>query len=62
MAKLLPNCDHMFHEQCINMWLHSNFTCPVCRTWAELKAGEGEINQAGVADVSAPPMEAVLVA
>ncbi|KAJ8638865.1 hypothetical protein MRB53_015559 [Persea americana] len=61
MAKLLPNCDHMFHEQCINMWLHTSFTCPACRTGAELKAGEGEGNQPGVADVLAPPMEALLV-
>lgn len=57
MARLLPNCNHMFHEQCIDMWLHSNSTCPICRTGAEPKAGEGE-GVAG-ADPSAPPMEAM---
>lgn len=57
MARLLPNCNHMFHEQCIDMWLHSNSTCPICRTGAEPKAGEGE-GVAGV-DPSAPPMEAM---
>lgn len=28
---LLPKCDHVFHPQCISMWLASHTTCPVCR-------------------------------
>lgn len=35
MVKLLPNCKHTFHVECIDMWLNSNTTCPICRTLAE---------------------------
>ncbi|KAH9309757.1 hypothetical protein KI387_037668, partial [Taxus chinensis] len=30
--RALPNCNHRFHTECINMWLHSHITCPLCRT------------------------------
>ncbi|KAL3818645.1 hypothetical protein ACJIZ3_004550 [Penstemon smallii] len=30
--KLLPNCSHAFHIQCIETWLLSNSTCPLCRS------------------------------
>lgn len=29
--RLLPKCDHVFHLECIDMWLASHTTCPVCR-------------------------------
>ncbi|KAF2305207.1 hypothetical protein GH714_003071 [Hevea brasiliensis] len=35
MVRILPNCKHMFHVECIDMWLGSNTTCPICRTVAE---------------------------
>ncbi|XP_015579224.2 E3 ubiquitin-protein ligase ATL4 [Ricinus communis] len=30
--RLLPLCCHAFHIHCIDTWLHSNQTCPLCRS------------------------------
>jgi hypothetical protein len=39
MNKFHPNhvctqlsCEHFYHQQCINTWLESKNTCPMCRT------------------------------
>uniref|UniRef100_A0A7N1A385 RING-type E3 ubiquitin transferase n=1 Tax=Kalanchoe fedtschenkoi TaxID=63787 RepID=A0A7N1A385_KALFE len=32
----LPNCRHAFHIQCIDTWLKSHTSCPLCRSKIEL--------------------------
>jgi len=29
--KKLPNCEHCFHATCIDQWLSTRATCPICR-------------------------------
>ncbi|KAH9776103.1 RING-type domain-containing protein [Citrus sinensis] len=31
-CRLLPNCRHSFHAQCIDSWLLKTPICPICRT------------------------------
>ncbi|KAJ7956258.1 RING-H2 finger protein [Quillaja saponaria] len=33
-CRLLPNCNHIFHVQCIDTWLLRTPICPFCRTYA----------------------------
>ncbi|XP_004142830.1 RING-H2 finger protein ATL52 [Cucumis sativus] len=30
--KTLPECKHSYHMPCIDMWLYSHSSCPMCRT------------------------------
>ncbi|TVU33270.1 hypothetical protein EJB05_25062, partial [Eragrostis curvula] len=32
MVRSLPECRHLFHVRCIDVWLHLHATCPLCRS------------------------------
>ena len=43
--KILP-CDHKYHIDCLNLWIRSNPTCPICR--ASISNCGNEIRQRNI--------------
>ncbi|KAM3261597.1 hypothetical protein ACQJBY_052336 [Aegilops geniculata] len=39
-ARELPNCGHLFHLECVDAWLRTRTTCPLCRAQAAGLPGE----------------------
>jgi hypothetical protein len=56
MVRLLPACGHLFHVGCIDMWLHSHATCPLCRCQVSPLVLGGKLTTAADAPDDAPPV------
>ncbi|VAI38910.1 unnamed protein product [Triticum turgidum subsp. durum] len=41
-ARELPNCGHLFHLECVDAWLRTRTTCPLCRAQAGLPGENGQ--------------------
>ncbi|CAN6335898.1 unnamed protein product [Urochloa humidicola] len=40
VVRRMPACKHLFHVECIDMWLRSHSTCPICRATVEPAGGQ----------------------
>ncbi|KAF3328552.1 E3 ubiquitin-protein ligase ATL41 [Carex littledalei] len=43
MVRELTRCRHLFHTDCIDMWLYSHITCPLCRSVIGLAEGRRKV-------------------
>ena len=39
LIRLLPNCKHIFHRNCIDQWLEIRGMCPFCKESVRKKKG-----------------------
>ncbi|OEL29809.1 hypothetical protein BAE44_0009170 [Dichanthelium oligosanthes] len=56
MVRQLPACGHLFHVECIDMWLHSHATCPLCRCRVSPRQVGGKLTAAADPPDDAPPV------
>ncbi|KAE8658955.1 putative Flavonol synthase/flavanone 3-hydroxylase [Hibiscus syriacus] len=50
--RMIPTCSHVFHPGCIDAWLSSHSTCPVCRSNLVSNPDETVITCAAVVQVN----------
>ncbi|XP_078177485.1 E3 ubiquitin-protein ligase ATL59-like [Carex rostrata] len=55
-VRLMPNCMHLFHQDCIDKWLQSHATCPICRANVDpLKPADESEETASVTEMQSLP-------
>ncbi|XP_008783976.1 E3 ubiquitin-protein ligase ATL41 [Phoenix dactylifera] len=54
MVRLLPNCRHVFHVDCVDVWFRSHSTCPHCHSSVEAQEMVRKV-EFGEASAPLPP-------
>ncbi|KAF5772569.1 putative transcription factor C2H2 family [Helianthus annuus] len=57
VLRLLTKCYHVFHQECIDLWLESHKTCPFCRRGLETPINSPE--KSPVPAQNSPPMHEI---
>ncbi|CAA0829353.1 RING-H2 finger protein ATL29 [Striga hermonthica] len=50
ILRLLTTCYHVFHEECVDLWLGGHRTCPVCRQNLDSPTAQSPVKSSGSGD------------